>query len=137
MTTENLALFKAIGAKMDFLNQRQRIISQNIANADTPGYRPHDLKDADFGRTLRQIVDTQKMGVYLETTNGMHMPPPNQAPTGKEINQKKVYEVAPVGNAVVMEEQLLSSNKAMSDYNLMTGLYQKNIGLIKTALGTK
>jgi flagellar basal-body rod protein FlgB len=135
MTTENLSLFKAIGAKMDFLTQRQRVISQNVSNADTPGYRPHDLKDEDFGRVLKTIVNTDKMGVLMNTTDDLHMPAPNTVPSPTEIKQKKVYEVAPVGNAVIMEEQMLSSGKTNADYNLMTSLYQKNIGLIKTALG--
>ncbi|HOO82875.1 MAG TPA: flagellar basal body protein, partial [Alphaproteobacteria bacterium] len=56
MTTENIALLKALGAKMDFLNQRQRVISQNIANTDTPGYRPKDLKPVDFGNVLQNVT---------------------------------------------------------------------------------
>lgn len=135
MTTDNLSLFKAIGAKMDFLNQRQRVLAQNISNADTPDFRPKDIKDDDFRSVLKGLVNTDKMGVFLETTDAQHMPAPNAVPTPTEIKQKKVYEVAPVGNAVVMEEQLMSSNKTAADYNLMTSLYQKNIGLIKTALG--
>ena len=55
MTTQSIALFKAIGAKMEYLSQRQNIISQNIANADTPGYQPKDLKPVDFGQTVKNI----------------------------------------------------------------------------------
>ena len=138
MTTENISLFKAIGAKMDYLNQRQKVIAQNIANADTPNYKPLDVKDADFRKTLSGILHEDSHAVTpvtLETTNALHMPPVGEAPKGQEGKQKKVYEVAPVGNAIVMEEQLLSSNKTMADYNLMTSLYQKNIGMIKLALG--
>ena len=40
MTIDNIGLFQALGAKMDYLGQRQRIISQNVANSDTPGYQP-------------------------------------------------------------------------------------------------
>ena len=43
MTTQDIGLFKALGAKMDYLGQRQRVIAQNVANADTPNYRPNDL----------------------------------------------------------------------------------------------
>jgi flagellar basal-body rod protein FlgB len=138
MTTENISLFKAISAKMDYLNQRQKVISQNIANADTPNYRPLDVKDADFRKTLGSILQEDSKSVTpvsLETTNALHMPPANEPPKGQEGKQKKVYEVAPVGNAIIMEEQLLSSNKTMADYSLMTSLYQKNISMIKMALG--
>ena len=133
MTTQNLALFKALGSKMDFLSQRQRILSQNIANSDTPDYRPQDLVPVDFGTVLKGI--TKDNGVHIETTNAMHMPSPSQIADPDEKTQKKVYEIAPVGNAVIMEEQLIQSNQTVMDYNLMTNLYQKNVQLIKTALG--
>jgi len=133
MTTENLTLFRALGAKMDYLNQRQRVISQNIANADTVGYRPHDLKDADFKAMLKTVTKSNEL--QMTTTDSGHLPPPNQAPDPKEGKQRKVYEVAPDGNAVIMEEQLNKSSRTSMDYNLMTSIYQKNVGLLRTALG--
>ena len=54
---------------------------------------------------------------------------------GKEAKNKHPYEVAPAGNAVVMEEQIINSNQTSMDYNLITSLYQKNVRMIKTALG--
>ncbi|HRQ61319.1 MAG TPA: flagellar basal body rod protein FlgB [Alphaproteobacteria bacterium] len=133
MTTENLTLFRALGAKMDYLNQRQRVISQNIANADTTGYRPQDLKDADFKAMLKTVTKSNEL--QMATTDKGHLPPPNQAPDPKEGKQRKVYEVAPDGNAVIMEEQLNKSSRTSMDYNLMTSIYQKNVGLLRTALG--
>lgn len=133
MTTENLTLFKALGAKMGYLNQRQRVISQNIANADTVDYRPQDLKDVDFGRVLRKI--TESNNIQLDTTNKGHMPPPNEIADPKEAKQRKTYEVAPDGNAVIMEEQMIKAGKTSLDYNLIASLYQKNMGMIRTALG--
>lgn len=135
MTTDNLALFRAMGAKMDYLNQRQRVVAQNIANADTPGYKPQDLVDADFGRVVRKIMDTSRMRVDMETTNGRHLPPPNQVPDPREDEQDQTYEVAPAGNAVIMEEQLISSAENVMNYNLMSNLYSKNMNMIRTALG--
>lgn len=136
MTTQNIGLFKALGAKMDYLNQRQSIISQNVANADTPGFRPMDLKEVDFGTVLKGVTKSQS-GVQIVSTNAMHVGGANEVAAAKEDKQKKVYEVAPDGNAVIMEEQMLKSGQTIMDYNLMTSLYQKNVSLIKTALGTR
>lgn len=135
MTTQNIGLLKALGAKMDYLSQRQRIIAQNVANADTPNYRPQDLKPVDFGTVLKGV--TQSKGVQMVSTNAMHVGAGNEVAAAKEAKQKKVYEVAPDGNAVIMEEQMIKSGQTVMDYNLMTSLYQKNVGLIKTALGTR
>lgn len=133
MTTENLGLFKALGAKMNYLDQRQRVISQNIANADTPGYQPKDLLPVDFSRVMKKV--TNSANVTPETTNSLHMPANNKVADPKNREQRTVYEEAPVGNAVILEEQMVNSNKNQIDYNLMTNLYQKNVNMIRTALG--
>ncbi|MCC6598346.1 MAG: flagellar basal body rod protein FlgB [Alphaproteobacteria bacterium] len=133
MTTQSIALFKAMGAKMEYLNHRQRVISENIANADTGNYRPRDLTPVDFGGVLKKVIGSSD--VRLESTNKQHMSLSGMEQSADEKKQKLVYEVAPAGNAVVMEEQLINSNKTIMDYTLMTSLYQKNIGMIKMAIG--
>ena len=137
MTTQNIALFKALGAKMDYLGQRQRVISQNIANSDTPGYRPQDLNAVDFSGVLKNVTDSKNASVHLQTTQPGHVPMNGDVPAAKSQKQKHTYEVAPAGNAVVMEEQLIKSGETVMDYNLMTNLYQKNVGLIRIALGSQ
>ncbi len=133
MTTQNIGLLKALTAKMDFLDQRQRVIAQNVANADTPKYQPRDLLPVDFGRVLKNA--TGETLVRPETTHARHMPSPNKIDDPKNREQKQVYEVAPAGNSVILEEQMIKAAKTNMDYSLMTGLYQKNIGMIRTAIG--
>lgn len=135
MSTQNIGLLKALGAKMDYLGQRQRIISQNVANADTPNYRPQDLKPVDFSTALKGV--TQSKGVHMVATNPGHVGASSEIAPGKEGNQKKMYEVAPDGNSVIMEEQMLNSNQTIMDYNLMTSLYQKQVRLMKLAIGAQ
>lgn len=137
MTMQNLVLFEAIGAKMDYLNQRQRIISQNISNADTPGYRPKDIVNADFGNLLRDITRAKSAvrSVDIDSTNEGHMGAKEDVKMGQSRKQKKTYEVAPAGNAVIMEEQLMKSGQVMMDYNMMVNLMQKNTAMLKTAIG--
>ena len=136
MTTENLSLFRAMGAKMDYLNQRQRVISQNISNADTPNYRPKDLVPMDFNNVLKEVTKgSGELSVNVATTNERHLPPPDEIRDPKSRKQKQTYEVAPAGNAVIMEEQLFNAGRTVMDYNLMTNLYHKNVNMIRTALG--
>jgi flagellar basal-body rod protein FlgB len=133
MTTQSIALFKAMSAKMGYLDQRQQVIAQNVANSDTPGYRPRDLTKVDFGAVLKET--TGSTIVRPETTHRNHMPSPTQIDEAKNRENKVTYEVAPAGNAVIIEEQMLNAAKTTMDYNLMTTLYQKNVGMIRTALG--
>jgi flagellar basal-body rod protein FlgB len=138
MSTQDLALFKGLGAKMQYLNHRQRVIAQNVANSDTPDYRPQDLTKVNFDMILKQIENkthTPASSLRLETTKDGHMPPGGELNEADERKQKQVYEVAPVGNAVVIEEQLIMAQETVMDYNLLSNLYQKNVGMIYTALG--
>lgn len=134
MTTQNIGLFKALNAKMQYLDTRQKVLAQNVANADTPNYVPKDLTKVDFGRVLQAV--TKDNQVRVDTTSAMHMPPPNQVDDAQSRGAKLVYEVAPDGNEVSLEEQIVKSSQNTMDYNLMTTLYQKNVNLIKTVLGT-
>ncbi len=133
MTIDNIALFQGLGAKMDYLGHRQRVIAQNVANADTPGYEPKDLKPVDFGRVLDKVTE-RRNNVHLENTNSGHMIP-GQSVRTRADEQDVTYEVAPAGNAVIMEEQLLHANQTVMDYTLMTNVLRKNVSLIQTAIG--
>ena len=134
MTTQNIGLFQAMGAKMSFLDQRQKVLSQNVANADTPGYRPHDLVEVDFGQVLGQV--TKSNNIHPARTNTGHMTSPEANLTDPQNRkQKHTYDVAPAGNAVILEEQLMKSTENSMDYNLMTTLYQKNTNMLRMALG--
>lgn len=137
MTLENIPLFKAMNAKMDYLNQRQRVIAQNVANADTAGYKPRDLTKVDFGSVLKDVNKSNHASVTLRTTNTAHLPMGGDVKSSPERKSREIYEVAPSGNAVNMEEQLMNSDQTVMDYNMMTNLYQKQIGMIKIAIGTQ
>jgi flagellar basal-body rod protein FlgB len=130
----DIGIMKAMHAKMTYLNERQSVLSQNIANADTPDYQARDLEKVDFGRVLRKTLDQPT--IYVETTQAGHMPDPAHIKNARARELGSNYEVAPDGNQVVVEEQLIKASKTQIDYNLMTSLYQKQMGMMRTALGT-
>lgn len=131
---DNIGLFKGMTGKMGWLNHRQTLISQNVANADTPGYAPSDLKEVDFGSIMAAAKNKPK--IAQAATHQGHIDTGATIPGGKAVVQKTVYEAAPDGeNAVVLEEQLFKAQKTSSDYQLMVNLYRKNIGMMKIAIG--
>ena len=134
MTIQNIALFQALGAKMDYLSQRQVIFAQNIANADTPGYTAHDLEEVDFSKVLRNVDKSSMKTVPVAATNSNHIGAQDSQRTVKAKDNRTPYEVSPSGNAVVMEEQLMNAGRNAMDYNLMANIYQKQVGLFKIAL---
>jgi flagellar basal-body rod protein FlgB len=135
MTTD-ISLFQAMGSKMKYLNHRQRVISQNIANADTPNFQPKDLTKVDFGRVLKKISGDNS--IQMVSTNANHMPALGKTTEKARVReQKDTYEVSPDKNGVVLEEQLIKSNDVQMNYNLMVNLYRQNVDLIRTSLGRR
>ena len=134
MTIQDIGLFQALSAKMGYLNQRQSIIAQNVANSDTLGYRPKDLVEVDFSSMLKAQMGGTKT-VAVATTSESHLPNANTQINVDAKKQKDTYEVAPSGNAVIMEEQLMHAGQNNMDYNLMLNIYQKQVGMMRMALG--
>ncbi len=133
--TQDITLFKAISAKMGYLDTRQKVLANNVANADTPNYRSKDLTKVDFGSLLKDITSGDRMNVHLETTDSQHMPDPNNIEKADEMKRRTTYEVAPAGNAVILEEEIIKANQNTMDYNMMTNLYSKHVSMMRTALG--
>lgn len=131
MDVFQLKLFQRLGERLGWLNARQTILSQNIANADTPGYTAHDIKPLDFGQHLAGVESVTPM-----RTSSMHLvgTMPTQGAFG-DAKSRPVYEATPVGNSVVLEEQMMKVTQTQSDYQLMTNLYRKHLDMIRMALG--
>lgn len=136
MTIENISLFQAMNSKMNYLAERQKVISQNVANADTPGYMSQDLKKVDFSKMVENI-SKNKMHVTMESSNPQHMAAPDQSPNPKMAKSKSPYEVKPDGNSVVLEEQMVKASEVQMNYTLMLNLYRSSADLIRTSLGKK
>ena len=62
MELDKIALFGLVKKRLAWLAQRQEVLAKNIANADTPGYKPRDLKAFDF----RRLVSREIGGVTLD-----------------------------------------------------------------------
>lgn len=129
MDMSKLALFNLITRKMDWSTQRQEALAQNIANADTPEYRPSDLKPFDFKTAL-----ADRLAMTPVRTNPVHLTGGGPASTGVE-EKGKAYETSPDGNAVVLEEQMMKVAQNNTDYQLATNIYRKHVALLKTAIG--
>ena len=50
MPISDMPIFSMLRTRMQWHQERQRVLAENVANADTPRFRPHDLKPLDFGQ---------------------------------------------------------------------------------------
>ena len=133
MDLNKIPLFSMMTQRLKWLSQRQSVLAQNIANANTPGYKPRDLKELNFKSMVGKSSSSQ-LGVAR--TNGAHL----SGITGGQGRYQTVktagYEATPTGNAVVLEEQLMKSGETRMDYTTTLNLYRKHIDMIKTALSS-
>src|SRR5436190_16064379 len=99
MNLPDVPLFSLLRERMTWLNQRQDLLSQNVANADTPRYVARDLKPQDFDH----LVGAPGAGTAMMTTNARHIA---LSPSGIgkfEDHETPDQEFSPNGNAVSLE----------------------------------
>lgn len=126
-----IPLMDRLTQRMEWLSERVRVLSQNIANSDTARYQPRDLKAQTFDSEMRKLDP-----VAPARTNASHLTG-TVAPSGpfESLKVKKPYETAAEGNGVVVEEQMMKVSETQMNYNMVTNLYRKHIDLFKTAIG--
>jgi flagellar basal-body rod protein FlgB len=130
MDMNKIAVFRMTTGKMGWLAERQRVLSQNVANSDTPKYQPKDLKAVDFKRLVQKSE-----GMQIARTHRDHRSLGSEGQKYQVEKSRDPYETAPDGNAVILEEQLIKAAKTTADYELMTSLYRKHVNMFKIALG--
>lgn len=131
MDTKGVPLYAALRAKMEWLSERQKLLAENIANADTPGYRARDLKPLDFGQLLKRRGSSD-----IAMTHARHL-------KGASDAQRFTFkpedagsdETNPSGNAVTIEDQMVKLGEIQMEYETVAGVYRKQAQLLKLALG--
>lgn len=120
--------------KMDWHQQRQAVLAENIANADTPGYRARDMREPDFGPAAHRVAGMPS--VTMAKTDAGHLG--FSAPSGGAgTEQAKAFEITPRGNSVVLEDEVMRVSQNVMDYQIVSQLYGRGIGMLKTAIGRR
>lgn len=133
MDLSKVGLFDLVARRMSWLDQRQAVLAQNVANADTPGYRPQDLEA--FGRHLERAMPTG--GRLTPTlTHAAHLTPNGvEAGAARTAALRSSYESSPAGNEVVLEQQLMQVTETAVQHRLAQNVYAKHLAMIRTAVG--
>ena len=133
MPASDLPLLGTMKQRLEWLGRRQVVLAENIANADTPSYRPQDLAPQRF----RDLVD-HPARLALAATDANHLGQPAAGRTNPKVETSRdVYEVAPAGNAVVLEEQMAKVHETAIDHKLVSQLYRKYLGMLRMAASAR
>ena len=131
MNLAKIPLLSMLTQRMAWLGQRQEMLAQNVANADTPGYKPRDVKPLDFLGLARNA----SRRVRLAATDARHLGGGVAAPAFREEVRKPTFGTGSASNAVVLEEELTKVAETVMEHQLMADLYRKHVKMIRTALG--
>jgi flagellar basal-body rod protein FlgB len=122
-------LFALMDKRMDYLGERQKVLSQNIANSSTPGYRASDMRQVNF----MQAIKAAENNLPMAQTQAGHLPPLRPGTNFAVDKMKSPYETSPDGNSVVVEEQLMKAAQNSTDYQVTTELYHKYLAMMRLA----
>jgi flagellar basal-body rod protein FlgB len=136
MSMTDIPMLQAIKAKLKYHELRQKVLAENVANAETPGYQGKDIKAQDFFRVA--VEGDSRANVMPITTSPLHMAGQMISNTGPYKEQTvDGYEVTPDGNSISLEDQMMKVTDNQMDYQVATNLYQRSLNLLKTAVGKR
>jgi flagellar basal-body rod protein FlgB len=128
MPISDIPILAMLRERMEWHQERQRVLAENVANADTPNYQAKDLAPPDFQRELSvaslDLARTEP-GHITATTGGSAF----AADTGGR------YEVRPRGNSVTHEDEMMKAASNQMDFEAAASLYTHSLDLIKLAVG--
>jgi flagellar basal-body rod protein FlgB len=139
MDLSQIPLFAMLRGRMGYLSERQKVIAENVANSETPGFQPKDLQPFAFHAAAEARSATSSAAAPAMTQPG-HMQPaamrgggPGGGSSGFKAVSSRDSETTLNGNGVVLEDQMLKLSDARMNYDAAIGFYQKSLGLLRMA----
>jgi flagellar basal-body rod protein FlgB len=127
----DLPFFAMAHKTMGWLSRRQELLAQNIANANTPKFKPSDVAPLDF----KNVLDAEPQPVRAVVTNPLHISPPVESVKFETVEEHRPEESKLDGNAVLLEEQTKKLGDVKELHSLATTLLAANTAMFKTAIG--
>lgn len=135
MAINDIPLFSALKSRMSWLQARQTVLAENVANATTPGFEARAIADFKLPHQAEIAAPGRLVPVR---TNPAHLGGGGLGgSTSWGTDDTETFETSPSGNSVVLEEEMMKVAETQLDYQIATGLYARGVGLLKTALGRR
>jgi flagellar basal-body rod protein FlgB len=136
MPSNDIPLLSMLKSRLGYLNERQKLIAQNVANSDTPGYAPKELKAFEVHLAQPGSAGAGALALAPVATAGGHFtgllhPPADQPYTP---NTTADSEIKLDGNKVVLEEEMIKMNDARMNYSATIDFYEKSLSMLQLAI---
>jgi flagellar basal-body rod protein FlgB len=130
MAMSDIPIFSMLRTRMQWHQERQRVLANNVANSDTPDFRPRDLVEPKFGLEVPSAA-----APALVRTGPGHQAGAEGTVSFAPTNSG--FQIRPAGNAVSLEEEMMKVADNQMDFQTVSALYGKSLGLLKLAVGRK
>lgn len=108
---------------------RQSVLAENVANADTPGYKARDIPQ------FSEVYQKGSMGsLAMKSTRSGHLHGGEAMPGVRPEEVTAVGAESPNGNTVSLEDQLLKAAEVRQTHSLALGVYSKSMDILRTAM---
>jgi len=129
---KGLDFFNTASAMAAHASTRQGVVARNIANADTPGYRAHDI--APFAEIHRASASSPTGGA-LRTNRADHIPAADWRPEHAPQPEMVPGNASPNGNSVSLETEMIKASSNKQQHEMALSVYRSGLDLLRTALG--
>lgn len=118
-------LFQLAEKRLAWADRRETLLSENIANADTPGWKPVDVPPfaTELGDAQRRLVRTDPGHLSAPEGGGM-----------QGDHRVRPQARAPDGNAVSLDTELTRIADTQTTQQFVSSLYKTYLGMFNTAL---
>ncbi|SFV53455.1 Flagellar basal-body rod protein FlgB [hydrothermal vent metagenome] len=125
-----------IAQALDYRAARQDMIASNIANADTPFYKPRDIRFEDaLAREKAQIFQDNSSQLPLAQTNGAHLPLMEEKGTSKpEIFFRDGHMARNDGNSVDIDIETTEMSKNSVMFHALIQANKKDSMIFKSVI---
>lgn len=127
----NLGVLNLASQLASHAYKRQELLAQNIANADTPGYKARDLSEF---KVSAQSFDAS---IGMRKTHPAHLGRDVSTNASEEITTSVFGSESPNGNTVSLEDQLVRSSEVQHQHEMALGIYQKSLAILRLGLGRR
>jgi len=130
MNLSNLSILGLASDRMQWLSARQKVTSENVANAATPNYKARDV--SSFETMLNGEVSR---GDRLVTTHAKHITGSTSGTPGVRTMDDRTAEGTTLdGNTVDLEAQSVRAAEISDQYRMAAQLYRKSYDLLTMAV---
>lgn len=133
---DQLEIFRMSHGLARFAAARQAAVAQNVANVNTPGYRQVDVPSFAEAHAASLLPAAAGSSGPRVTRPG-HLGMDGATPAPPEPSVVRDARVAPNGNSVSLESEIVKAAEIRQDHDMALSVYQSALSILRASLGRR